>query len=451
MKNYSARIINLVTLFFLSITVTNVFSQDTLNLDLAYRYLNEGQTRDAITIFESYVNENPSDSKICLQLGYSYLSIYDEDKAYYYFDYVIKNATNNDDIDKAKKQIFYIEENRKQQTKVILSSDTSNVYSSGSETDDLNMAYRYLREGKTNLAVPLFEKYAQANPKDTKVYMQLGYLYFDRKEYRKSLDKFEYVSEHSKDCEETEKARESIFVLRQMIPMYARTSYDLYFYNIYDTYQQNYISNFLSHINFKVMNNFYTGLYVDLYLDSRSKPGLIYNDRFFEIGGFWKFYFLRYFSFELRGGYVREIDLKKNGFNVKPILAFGMRVGNPKFYAGCSTRKREFMFLDIYSTILYDYKFKNIFGQVYLRETMRFLTGGYSYFDFYLAQNIMGDTKQYDYNNFGEVIAGIGYKPNMTMFPTFFIEATNKFYWKGVPKNSFQVKAGFLLTFSTVL
>ena len=156
--------------------------------------------------------------------------------------------------------------------------------------------------------------------------------------------------------------------------------------------------------------------------------------------------------FELRLGYVREIDFKKNSFNVKPILAFGMRVGDSKSYSGSNNMKKDYLFLDIYSTLLYDYKFRNIFGQVNLRETIRYLTGGYSFIDFYLGQNILGDTKQLSYNNYGEILAGVGFKPSIINFPVLFTEVSNKFYWiSDNPKNSFQVKAGFLLTFNLSL
>jgi tetratricopeptide (TPR) repeat protein len=424
-------------------------------LDLAYNYLNNGQTNDAINIFESYIKENPYDTKIFLQLGYAYLQISNENTAANYFKYVINYSSDAEEISKAKNQLFYIDSKKKNivertQNPVEITSTSTTTTSS---SDDLNAAYKYLNEGIVDLAIPLFEKYIKDNPNDTKVYMQLGYIYSNKKDYAKALDRFEYVSVNSRNNEEIDKANESIFILKEMIPLYSRASYDLYFYNIFDTYQQNYISNFISHFNFKLTKFFYTGFYVDIYLDNRSKPDLIYNDRYFEAGSFWKFYFLNYLTFELRTGLVREIDLKHTSFNVKPILAFGYRVGNPKFYSGYTNRERDFLFMDIYATALYDYKFKNFFAQGYMRETMRFLTGGYSYFDFYLFQTVLGDTKQLDYNNYGEVGVGIGWKPGMISFPTLFVEASNKFYWMGVgnSKNSFQIKAGFLLNFNLAL
>lgn len=453
-KVISAKIAYLILISILTLIICrDSIAQQSYNLDIAYNYLNNGQVKDAIDIFEPYAKENPTNTYIYLQLGYAYLDVKDNDKAYYYFDYVINKSTEYDEIEKAKKQIFYLEAKKKKETKIIQPVDTTTITTNeNTPIDDLNLAYKYLSEKKIDLAIPLFESYIKANPKDTKVYMQLGYIYSDRNEYRKALDKFDYVSFTSRDNEEIDKANESIFILKEMIPIASKVSCDLYFFNVYDSYQQNYISNFISHFNFKFTKFFYTGFYVDSYLDSRSKPELIYNDRYFEIGSFWKFLFLRYLSFELRTGYVREIDLKKNGFNVKPILTFGMRVGNPKFYSGFTNRQKEFVFMDLYSAVLYDYKFKNIFAQVSLRETMRFLTGGYSFLEVYAFQNALGDTKQLDYNNYGEVGVGLGWKPSMIGFPTIFVEASNKFYWRGVTmKNSFQIKAGFLLNFNTAL
>ena len=431
----------------------NSLSNSNNNIDLAYSYLNNGQTRDAINLFESYIKENPTDTKVFLQLGYAYLTLNDDNTALNYFKYVVNYSNDADEISKAKNQLFYLDSKKKSsQEKSLYPVETANNYTlfSSTSSDDLDAAYRYLNEGIVDLAIPLFEKYLKSNPGDTKVHMQLGYVYSNKKNYFRALDHFEYVSANSRDNEEVDRANESIFILKQMIPMYSPASYDLYFYNIFDSYQQNYISNFVSHFNFRLQKFFYTGFYVDLYLDNRSKPGEIYNDRYFEGGAFWKFYFLNFCTFELRAGYVREIDFKRDNFNIKPILAFGYRVGNPKFYSGYTNRERDFMFMDIYATLLYDYKFKNAFGQGYLRETMRFLTGGYSYFDFYLFQTALADTKLLDYNNYGELGVGMGWKPGLISFPTLFVEASNKFYWidNGYSRNSFQIKAGFLLNFN---
>jgi hypothetical protein len=87
------------------------------------------------------------------------------------------------------------------------------------------------------------------------------------------------------------------------------------------------------------------------------------------------------------------------------------------------------------------------------------MTGGYSYFEFYLSQMAFADSKQLNYNNFTELGAGIDFKPNMMNFPVIFVEATNKLYligpnsqyFQGPLKNTFQIKAGFLINFNSGL
>jgi tetratricopeptide (TPR) repeat protein len=426
-------------------------AQDTDSLNLAYEYYNSGQTQEAINLFENYVKVNPNDTKIFLQLGFAYNNINDFDNAIKNFDYVINNSINVKEISKAKIQKSYIEDDKKN----LVTKENLQIIDTTVEKDpmnELNLAYKELNDGNNEKAISLFENYSKSNPTDTRVSLQLAYLYFNIEEYNKSLDKFEIVSANSKDDKEIDAAKQSIYVLRQMMPMYSKFSNDLYFYNIYDSYQKNYILNFIDHWNTKIAKNVYTGFYLDLFMDSRSKPEVIYNDRYIEFGGFWKVFFLKYFIFELRAGLVREIDFNNTKFNVKPILTFGYRLGEPNTYSGVTTKKKVFLYADVYSTVLYDHKFKNVFGQIYLREAVRFLTGGYSYFEFYLGQNVLGDTKQYDFNNYGEISAGINFKPNIINFPLLFVEATNKYYWLGGPtKNSFQVKAGFLLNFNLPL
>ncbi|HEY5536393.1 MAG TPA: hypothetical protein VIL99_15835 [Ignavibacteria bacterium] len=426
-------------------------AQDTDSLNLAYEYYNSGRIQESIILFENYVKVNPNDTKIYLQLGFAYNNIKDFDNAIKNFDYVINNSINAEEISRAKIQKSYIEEEKKN----LVTNENLQIKDTTVEKDpmyELNLAYKELNDGNNDKAISLFENYSKSNPTDTRVSLQLAYLYFKKEEYNKSLDKFEIVSANSKDDKEIDAAKQSIYVLRQMMPMYSKFSNDLYLYNMYDTYQENYILNFIDHFNINIAKNVYTGFYIDIFMDSRSKPDLIYNDRYIEFGGFWKVFFLKYLTFELRTGLVREIDFKNNSFNIKPILTFGYRLGEPNIYSGATTKEKEFLYVDVYSTVLYDYKFRNVFGQIYLREVARFLTGGYSYFEFYLGQNVLGDTKQYDFNNYGEISAGINFKPSLINFPLLFIEATNKFYWKGGPtKNSFQIKAGFLLNFNLPL
>ena len=167
-------------------------------------------------------------------------------------------------------------------------------------------------------------------------------------------------------------------------------SLDLYFYNFYDSYYQNYVANLLTHINLKVAKGIYMGPYFETYLDSKSKSDFILNDRFVDIGAFTKFNITSWLNFEVRVGYVREIDFQKSSLSFKPILSMGTRFGQATFYKSRNTNKTTDFYFDVYASGLYDYKFRNVFGDVMTKEVLRFLTGGYSYFEFILKTRISG-------------------------------------------------------------
>ena len=250
-----------------------------------------------------------------------------------------------------------------------------------------------------------------------------------------------------------------MWYMRELMVKNARTSFDLYFHNFYESYYKNYISNLLTHLNFRLTKNIFAGLYAETYLDSKSNSETIYNDRFFDVGGFSKVQLTDYMNFELRIGYVREIDFKKNSLSFKPILSLGTRLGKASFYKFSKSSTTENFYFDIYGVGLYDYKFRNVFAMLQLKEVLRYLTGGYSYLEFYLKQEFSLDSEKKDYNNYGDLGAGIAFKPNLVNFPVLFAEAVsrnylvdeNGKYLNGNFKSIFQVRAGFLIYFNTKL
>ncbi|MGB9696996.1 MAG: tetratricopeptide repeat protein [Ignavibacteria bacterium] len=443
----------LTTIAVLFISASKTYPQAVDNrLDLAYNYLNEGKIELAIYYFEDYIKDNPSEMRIYLQLGYAYKQTNQLQKARQYFNYVIKNSTDSNEINLASLEIGYIEQAERQDNK---KNENPVVVKDQSDDDLLNEGYEYLRTGNTKKAIESFERYIKDHPEATKIYLQLAYLYDKEKRYSRALDYFDYVASHSSDIDEIDAARKSMFIEKQMIALTSPRSLDLYFYNGYDSYYQNYISNFVGHINFRVLKNFYLGFYGDVYMDSKSKKDYILNDRFVEGGGFMKLRLSDNFNFEFRLGYVHEIDFEKNSVNFKPMLTYGNRFGNPAFYLGRST-KTEYFYVDLYSVELYDYKFKNLFGQLQLKEVLRYMTGGYSYFEFYLVQLLQADSRQLDYNNYGEFGVGATFKPNLINFPTLFVEGTNRLYligqdgqyFSGNLRNNFTLKAGFIINFN---
>lgn len=222
---------------------------------------------------------------------------------------------------------------------------------------------------------------------------------------------------------------------------------DVYFHNFYDSYQENYIANFIGHVHFGVGPGFYMGPYLDVYADSKSSKALIYNDRFVEIGFFLRYYFFQNLYFEGRIGYTRQIDLDSNKINFKPMLVYFYRFGEPVFKRTKSTDPKTSLYLDIYYAAMYDYKYKNAFLQGILTQALRFSLKGYSYFENYLFESGQFDGRKVDYNNYFEIGTGVRFKPNMLVGPVIFVEPTYKVYFYGDRKNSFQLKAGFILNF----
>lgn len=339
----------------------------------------------------------------------------------------------------------------------IINKDT--IPLDNNQYDLLNKGYDYINKKQYNEAISVFKKYLISKPNDTKIHMQLGYLYDATKNYKNAYNSFSYVSDYSSSGDEIDKARVSMYYMRDLMIKNSPVSYDLYFYNFYDSYYQNYVANLLTHINIRLTKGIYTGPYLETYLDSKSTPENIINDRFFDFGGFAKFSITDWMNFELRVGYVREIDFKKNSLSFKPILSMGTRLGTATFYKDRKTNKTENFYFDVYSSGLYDYKFRNVFGNLLTKEVLRFLMGGYSYMEFYLKQEFALDTEKKDYNNYVDLGAGITFKPNINHFPVFFVEGLNRNfvigstgeYFSGDLKNIFTVRAGFLLYYNTKL
>jgi tetratricopeptide (TPR) repeat protein len=415
-------------------------------LDEAYNLFNAGKITEATSIFEEQVRNNPDDTKTMLQLGYIYKSKGDYKRALEYFNKVYSGSLKSDELKSATIEIADINSilNPKSQTTTI--TGTTPVYSSSIGNDNLNKAYTLLNQGFKDSAIPYFEQYLISNPSDTKVQMQLAYLYYEMQQYSRAKERFQYVSNNSMSMDEKNQANSSITTINNMrgstgIPQ----TVDIYFYNIYDTDQRNYISNFLGKYGFGVAKNLNMGIYVDAYLDSRSTPQNILNDRYVEAGGYVRYTITPYMSFEVRGGYVRQIDREKNSFNFKPILSFGNTFGSAPTYLTPGITKKEYLYLQFYGAILYDYKFRNMFGQGYLKEALRFMLGGYSNFEFYLRQHGNVDSQNLPYNNYLEFAGGVGFQPDIKYFPTLFAEATNKVYFSQDSKNTFQFKVGFIL------
>jgi hypothetical protein len=311
--------------------------------------------------------------------------------------------------------------------------------------------YYYLNQGNKNIAASYFELHLRDNPGDLKTRLQLGYLYYEQRKLGKSLKHFDYVGRYTSNSQDRDLSKSASFVIREELANTSARSVDLYLYNLYDSYQENYIANFVGHYNFRIGPNFYTGPYIDVYTDTRSSRQLIYNDRFIEIGLFLRYNIIKNLFIEARTGYTRQIDLDSNKINLKPMLIYFNRFGDARVYVSSKGSSRTSLYMDIYYAAMYDYKYKNAFLQGTLQQVLRFHTGGYSYVENYLLQNLQFDGRKVDYNNYFEVGTGIRFKPNTIVFPVLFVEPTYKLYFFGDRKGSFQIKAGFLFNFKTKL
>ena len=88
-------------------------------------------------------------------------------------------------------------------------SASSQIY-----TPELDSAYHLLHDKKIDEAIPLFEDHIRQYPEDTKVYMQLAYIYDSKGNNTKALQYFEYVAKNSTDPVEKKQALASVDVMK---------------------------------------------------------------------------------------------------------------------------------------------------------------------------------------------------------------------------------------------
>ncbi len=312
---------------------------------------------------------------------------------------------------------------------------------------DLDYAYSLMRENKLDSANFIFSDYLKLNPSATKIAMQLAYNYKQTGNIEKSLEYFRYVKLRSKDSEEKNRAEKEIYFMLNT-GEYKNNFLDLYSYDAYDSYQHNTIINVITRYNYNFATNFYAGPYFDTYLDTKSQPGEIYNDRYVEAGAFVKYNFFYFLSLEVRGGYVRKIDDKDSKFNFKPILTFSDKFGDYDNLTGPSKLKSgQNLYMDVYSALLYDHKFENFFFQLKGRQISAYPLAKSLNFEIYIVEQMLLDSKGFDYNNFLEVGGGAGLQIRTIYAPYIFIEGTQKSYLQQEKSSSFQIKAGLLFNF----
>jgi Tfp pilus assembly protein PilF len=430
-------------LFGLLFIVPQISAQTENLADSGYYYQKIGFKEKASEFFTQYLYTYPNNYQVRLDLAYLYLDTKQNSRAREQFDFVSKNSPNSNEVQMANESIAAIDG----QNGTTTTTQTLTSYSG--TTSYADSGYYYLNQGNKTKAAQFFEMHIKENPKDSKVRMQVAYIYYEQKKNANALRHFDYVAKHSTDSKDAEIAKSSAYVIREELAGESPRSLDIYFHNFYDTFQENYIANLVAHVNFRIGKNLYAGPYLDVYTDTRSTKTLVYNDRFVEIGAFMRYNIMKNLFFELRLGYTRQIDLDSSKINIKPMLVYFNRFGDAQVYTSSRSAKKTSLYIDIYYAAMYDYKYKNAFLQASLQEVLRFGTGGYSYVENYLLQTAQFDGRKLDYNNYFEIGAGLRFKPNVMVFPVIFVEPTYKAYFFGDRKNSFQIKAGFLFNFRT--
>lgn len=421
--------------------------------DSGYYYLNLGDKATAADYFEKYLKDNADDNKVRMQLAYIYYDQHNYIESLHNFNYVISHSSDQSEIETSKSAIDVVKKEMLSGNSTSSSNNntTTNSFTPSDSHSYADSGYYYLNKGDKASAKKYFEMHLKENPNDNKVRLQLGYMYYDDHQYSKSLENFNYVGSHSSDSRDVETSKSAALVIKEEMSYYAPRSLDLYFYGYYDSYQQNFISNFVGHYNYKIAPSFFTGLYFNVYTDTRSQPGLIYNDRYVEFGGFLSYYLMKNLITEFRIGYARELDINKTSVNLEGLLIYFNRIGDARIFVNNSNPNKVDFYLDMYYAGLYDYKFQNAFGQISLQEVVRFHTGGYSYMETYLDQNVEVDSRKVSYNNFAELGTGIRYHPNIPFFPVIFVEPAYRSYFYGGMKNTFTLKFGFQFIFRTPL
>ena len=79
-------------------------------------------------------------------------------------------------------------------------------------------------------------------PGDTRVWLQLAYIYDEQGQYSKSYQYFNYVAKNSKDAIEKEQAEGSAIVMKDKLNSSSKRSIDVNINSFYDTYHKNYIT-----------------------------------------------------------------------------------------------------------------------------------------------------------------------------------------------------------------
>jgi tetratricopeptide (TPR) repeat protein len=223
---------------------------------LAYAELAASSPQDAASDFERVYRDHPEQLRIALELGYVYLQLHDNGRAEKYFA-AAASSVDPEISQPARLALQNLRDSEMQARK--------------------QRAYDLLGQGDPKAALNLFEQVHAADPRDSAITMQLGYLYQSEGKFAKAREMFE-SERYGPDPQVNSKAASALEEVNRQSAWWFGSAYAAPFY-------ESRFANQINPMNFKV--GLRTSRYLQPYLgmrftrDIRSTNGtlpVIYSD-----------------------------------------------------------------------------------------------------------------------------------------------------------------------------
>jgi Tfp pilus assembly protein PilF len=191
--------------------------------DLAYAELAAGSSKDAAREFETVYRDHPEQLKIALELGYVYLQLHDSPAAEKSFA-AAESSVDPEISQPAQLALQDLRASELQARK--------------------RKAYDLLEQGHRKEAMSLFEQTHAADPSDSAITLQLGYLYQDTGKLAKAREMFE-AERYNQDPRVSAQATAALKEVKQQSAWWFASAYVAPFY-------ESRFANQINPINFKV-------------------------------------------------------------------------------------------------------------------------------------------------------------------------------------------------------
>ena len=191
--------------------------------DLAYAELAAGSPKDAAREFETVYRDHPEQLKIALELGYVYLQLQDNVAAEKYFTAAASSVDRE------------ISQPARQSLRTLRASEL---------LAQKQKAYDLLDQGQRKAALNLFEQIHVADPNDSAITMQLGYIYQSTGKLAKAREMFE-AERFNQDPRVSRQASSALTEVNRQSAWWFASAYVAPFY-------ESRFANQINPINFKV-------------------------------------------------------------------------------------------------------------------------------------------------------------------------------------------------------